>query len=396
MHNTAFPPSNPSLTARILQDPLNPFHCYRQLREQHPVYYSREFHSWFISRYEDVQNVINDPVLFSSEQSIRSRPKATRQNSNAARTLLWTDPPRHRQLRSLINLAFTPRTIANLAPRITEIVHAQLDQVTPYGEIDIVADLANPLPIIVIAELLGVPIQDQQQFKHWSDIIVSPARQEKKQAVIAMNNYFQSIVQQRRQQPEDDLISALLSAHIEGIYLTEAEILSFCRLLLVAGHETSTNLIGNALLTFAEHPHVFEELKDDLTLIPDAIEEVIRYRTPIQRLRRAATVDTELGGQMIKAGDIVSPILGSANRDEQRFVDAERFDLHRNPNRHIGFGHGIHFCIGSSLARLETRIALEVLLTRFTGMQRKPDSKLEHVASSFVYGVKSLPMTFEN
>ncbi|GCE31078.1 putative cytochrome P450 YjiB [Dictyobacter alpinus] len=396
MRNPVIPPSEQSLTAQILQDPLHPFACYRQLRAQYPVYYSHEFHSWFISRYNDVQNVINDPVIFSSEQSIRSRPKARQQHANAARTLLWTDPPRHRQLRSLINLAFTPRTISNLAPRITEIVHTQLDHVASQGQINIVTDLANPLPIIVIAELLGVPIQDQQQFKQWSDIIVSPARQEKKQAVIAMNSYFQTIVDQRRQQAKDDLISALLSAHIEGTYLTEAEILSFCRLLLVAGHETSTNLIGNALLTLDEHPQIMEELQADLTLIPDTIEEVIRYRTPIQRLRRAATVDTQLGGQVIKAGDIVSPILGSANRDEERFGHPEEFDIHRIPNRHIGFGHGIHFCIGSSLARLETRIALEVLLTRFKALRRKTDSELEHVASSFVYGVKSLPMTCEN
>ncbi|GCE09018.1 cytochrome P450 [Dictyobacter aurantiacus] len=384
--------SEPSLTAHILNDPLNPFPWYRVMRERYPVYYSREFHSWFITRYSDVQRVISDPLLFSSEQSIRARP--TNKIQPTTRPLLWTDPPRHRQLRSLINQAFTPRTIANLAPRITEIVHAHLDQVAARGQMDVVSDLANPLPIIVIAELLGIPIQDQQRFKHWSDIIVSPARQQKKQAVIEMNNYFQMVVDQRRQHAQDDLISALLSAHIEGTYLTDAEILSFCRLLLVAGHETSTNLIGNALLTFDEHPEAFEELQSRPELLPGAIEEVVRYRTPIQRLRRATTVDTQLGEHHIKAGEIVSPILGAANRDETQFSAPEVFDIHRNPNRHIGFGHGIHFCIGSSLARLETKIALEILLSRFTSLRRIPDVPLQHVTSSFVYGVKSLPMTF--
>ncbi|GLV54548.1 putative cytochrome P450 YjiB [Dictyobacter sp. S3.2.2.5] len=392
MSLTAAQSSEPSLTAHILKDPRNPFPWYREMRERYPVYYSHEFHSWFITRYSDVQRVISDPQLFSSEQSIRARPTSRIQTTT--RPLLWTDPPRHRQLRSLINQAFTPRTIANLAPRITEIVHSHLDQVALQGQMDVVSDLANPLPIIVIAELLGVPIQDQQRFKHWSDIIVSPARQQKKQAVIEMNTYFQMVVEQRRQHAQDDLISALLSAHIEGTYLTDAEILSFCRLLLVAGHETSTNLIGNALLTFDEHPEVIEELQARPDLLPGAIEEVIRYRTPIQRLRRAITVDTQLGEHRIKAGEIVSPVLGAANRDETQFSASETFNIHRSPNRHIGFGHGIHFCIGSSLARLETKIALDILLSRFASLRRIPDVPLQHVASSFVYGVNSLPMTF--
>ena len=394
MHETTAKASTISLTAHILQDPLNPFPWYRIMRENHPIYYSSEFHSWFVSRYGDVQSVIDDTATFSSEKSIWSRPGAD--PSKSTKTLLWTDPPRHRQLRTLINQAFTPRTIANLAPRISQIVHSHLDAIEAQGSLDIIKDLANPLPIIVIAELLGIPSQDQAQFKQWSDIIVGTARKQKKQAVIDMNGYFLTIVTQRRQQPQDDLISALLNAHIEGTYLTDAEILSFCRLLLVAGHETSTNLIGNALLTLDEHPETLAEVQRQPELIPGAIEEVIRYRTPIQRLRRAATVDIEMRGQLIKAGEIVSPILASANRDAEQFDAPEIFDIHRTPNRHSGFGHGIHYCIGSSLARLETRLALEALLTRFSNLKRVPNIPIEHVASSFVYGVKSLPMTFSS
>ena len=260
----------PSLAAHILREPLNPFPSYRQMRATSPVFYAPEFRSWFVTRYADVQRVVDDPVLFSSEQAIRSRAGEKR----SVPTLLWTDPPRHGQLRSLVSQAFNPRTIAALAPRITQIVHAHLDAVAPAGHMDIVRDLANPLPIIVIAELLGIPATDQAQFKHWSDLIVGTARQEKKQAVIEMNAYFLTIVARRRDQPQDDLISALLTAQIEGEHLSDAEILSFCRLLLVAGHETSTNLIGSALLTLDEYPEAMDELRADPSRIPAAVEAV--------------------------------------------------------------------------------------------------------------------------
>ncbi|MBV9615052.1 MAG: cytochrome P450, partial [Ktedonobacteraceae bacterium] len=265
-----------SLTAHLLKEPLHPFPWYRRMREQHPVYYSPEFNSWFIARYNDVQFVIANPELFSSQQTIRRR--SSSKEGKAVRTLLWADPPHHRQLRSLVSQAFTPRTIAGLAPRITEIAHAHLDVVARQGVMDIINDLANPLPIIVIAELLGISTRDRQQFKRWSDSIVSPRRLEKKQAVIEMNAYFLNIIAQRREQKQDDLISALLSAEIESVSLSDADLLNFCRLLLVAGHETSTNLIGNALLTFDEYPEVMDELRNDPRLIANAVEEVIRYR----------------------------------------------------------------------------------------------------------------------
>ena len=382
-----------SLTAHLLQDPLHPFSCYQVMREQYPIYYSPEFKSWFVSRYDDVQRVINDPELFSSQQTFRRR-RSLSEEGKTVRTLLWADPPHHRQLRSLVSQAFTPRTISSLVTRITQIAHAHLDTVAAQGTMDIINDLANPLPIIVIAELLGIPTQDRQQFKRWSDSIVSPAHLEKKQAVIAMNTYFLNIIAQRRQQQQDDLISALLNAQLDGASLSNAELLNFCRLLLVAGHETSTNLIGNALLTFDEYPEVMDELRAAPDLIPAAVEEVIRYRTPIQRLRRAATSDTNMRGYAIKAGEIVSPILGSANRDQEQFSQPDTFDIHRTPNRHMGFGHGIHFCIGAPLARMEAKIALEALLTRFTNIKRRKEFPLQPVASSFVYGVKSLPITF--
>ncbi len=373
-------------------DPLNPFPWYRQLREQHPVYYSAKFKSWLVARYSDVLRVVDDPELFSSQQTIRQRPGGSgRQN---APTLLWIDPPRHRQLRLLISQAFTPRTISRLAPRIYEIVDRQLEDVAQQGQMDAIRDLAYPLPIIVIMELLGISVQDQRQFKQWSDSIVSPARAEKKQAVREMNTYFLKVIEERRVKLQDDLISALLQVEVEGTRLSDGELLSFCRLLLVAGHETSTNLIGNALLTLTEYPETMDELQRAPALIPDAIEEVLRYRAPIQRLRRAATREARLGDCTIKAGEIVAPLLGSANRDERQFHEPDVFDIHRTPQRQIAFGHGIHYCIGTSLARLETRIALEVLLGRFAEIQRVETLPLEPITSAFVYGVKALPLRF--
>ncbi len=392
-----------SLTAQLLQEPLNPFPTYRLLRAQAPIYYSPEFHSWFITRHQDVQYVIDHPELFSSQQTIRPRAQSqSSQSSTSAPTLLWIDPPLHRQLRALISQAFTPRAIDNLTSRIQRIVDSQLDHIATHSihtttihqntTFDIIEDLANPLPIIVIAELLGIPPTDQHHFKHWSDTIVSPAREAKKQAVRHMNDYFLRIIEQRRQHPQDDLISALLAAHLNHRYLSTAEILSFCRLLLVAGHETSTNLIGSTLLSLHENPSMLQQLYAQPTLIPATIEEVIRFRTPIQRLRRATTNDTTIAGTTIKAGEIVSPILGSANHDETVFAHPESFDIHRAPNRHLGFGHGIHFCPGAPLARLETKIALESLLARFPNLHLDPTIPLQPVKSSFVYGIQNLPM----
>jgi len=227
-----------------------------------------------------------------------------------------------------------------------------------------------------------------------SDIIVSPVQHEKKRAVQEMNAYFLTIVNRRRQCPQNDLISALLATQIDDVHLSEIELLNFCRLLLVAGHETSTNLIGNALFTLLENPAVIEELRTDPALLPAAIEEVARYRSPIQRVRRATTRDVEIAGFTLKVGSIVSPLLGSANRDDSVFAQPDVFDIHRTPNRHLAFGHGIHYCIGTSLARLETRVTLEALLTRLRDLQRITNCPLQPITSAFVYGVRSLPVTF--
>ncbi|HEY4386592.1 MAG TPA: cytochrome P450 [Ktedonobacteraceae bacterium] len=397
-------PAHQGFTFRKLAP--NPFPHYRQMREQHPVAYSQESKAWEVFRYDDIQIIVNNPTLFSSEQVITNEAIAERrrkrreqgfdEDEEFGRSLINADPPRHRQLRSLITQAFTPRTIAQLAPRISDIVHEQLDKIADNGAMDVIADLSYPLPVTVIAEMLGIPSTDRAQFKRWSDAVISDEEDEAIAAGHEMNRYFKGILEQRRKQSGTDLISELIATDIEGEKLTEPELLSFCVLLLVAGNITTTNLIGNAILCFDEHPEVMDEIRAEPALLPGAIEEVLRYRSPVQLLIRAVTRDTVLGGQQLKAGDLVLPNLGSANRDETQFPDPDRFDIHRNPNRHVAFGHGIHFCIGAPLARLEAKIALEIMLARFDNIKRDTSIPMEPVPSTFIYSVKNLPITFRN
>lgn len=373
---------------------LNPFPWYRSMLAAHPVYYDQENDFWQVFGYEDTQRILTDPATFSSEVAQRTMTEEERKNASEP-SILGLDPPRHRQLRSLISQAFTPRTVAQLTPRIAEIVNERLDLVVSARRMDVIADLAYPLPVIVIAELLGVPAQDRDRFKHWSDTIVSTQREEAIQAVKEMNGYFKVVTNERRKHPKDDLISALLAAQVDGEHLTEGELLSFYVLLLVAGNETTTNLIGNAFLCFDEHPEAMDQLRADPTLIPSAIEEVLRYRSPVQRLIRITTQDTTLGGHKIKAGQLVAPWIGSANRDEAQFPRAEVFDIRRTPNRHVAFGHGIHFCIGAPLSRLEGKIALETIFRRFKQIERDKTIALERIpAASAFFGVRQLPIEF--
>lgn len=391
---------------RLFETSLNPFPEYRIMRETDPVSYDEERRWWELFRYQDVQRIITDYATFSSEQVMKERdmPRRPRsehanQDSNEqdrgefAPTLINLDPPRHKQLRSIITQAFTPRAVTRMTPRITTIVHEQLDTVASTGRMDVIEDLSYPLPVIVIAEMLGIPSQQRAQFKRWSDDLLSRDEKQQGQTIKEMNSYFRSVIAERRVEPRDDLISALVAAQVDGEKLTEPELLSFCVLLLIAGNVTTTNLIGNAFLCFDDHPEVMDELRAEPSLIPGAIEEVLRYLSPVQRLIRAAAVDTVIGDKQIKAGQLVIPCLGSANRDEAQFPDPDVFDIRRTPNHHVAFGHSIHFCIGAPLARLETRIALEVMLQRFSEIKRAREVPLETVGGFL--GVKSLPITFK-
>ena len=373
------------MSVDTLDPRLNPFPEYKAMRESHPVHFNEMIQMWDIFRYDDVQRVLTDAATFSSE-FIRGGPFST--------SLISMDPPRHRQLRNIVTQAFTPRTIAQLAPRITEIVNNLLDAVQDKGTMDVIDDFAYPLPVTVIAELIGIPTEDLDRFRRWSNTLVSMSMVTGFDPQTEMGEYFRNMFEQRRKEPKNDLISALIAAQIDGDHLSITELLGFCFLLLVAGNETTTNLIGNAFLCFHNHPGSWEQLQAEPALIPSAIEEVVRYLSPVQSMFRVSTADAIIGDQKIPAGGRVLPWIGSANRDETQFPNADTFDMRRTPNRHIAFGHGIHFCIGAPLARLEAKIAFETMTQRLTNITLIPDAALERTNSFFLYGVQHFPVRF--
>ncbi len=362
----------------------NPFAWYAKMRQESPVYYDAEAQSWMVFRYDDVKTV------FANWQQFSSKVPHPPEQTDFTQSLNFTDPPKHRSLRSLVAKVFTADRIEALAPRITQLTHELIDQVQDQHCMDFVHDLATPLPVIVIAEILGVPVADRADFKHWSDgiVVLEPT------ALTAMANYFRQLLEERRKHPGKDLISDLIAAHEAGETLTAQELVDFCIVLLVGGNETTTNLLGNAILCFHEYPDAFARLKREPDLLPLAIEEVLRYRTSIQGMERFTKVETQLGGQTIPAGQKVTVWMGSANRDETKFDRAEQFIVDRNPNPHVAFGHGIHFCLGAPLARLEAAIVLRAVLERLPNLRIDPTAKLEFIPTTSVHGVKSLPVLF--
>ncbi|MFC9334303.1 cytochrome P450 [Arthrobacter sp. NPDC057009] len=379
------------------ESPLNPFPHYERMRASAPVFHDEESGSWHVFRYDDVQRVLSDHGTFSSRMG-GDDPSETGQLFAAS--LITADPPRHRQLRSLVTQAFTPKAVEALAPRISALTGELLYAMAPKGSADLIDELAYPLPVIVIAELMGIPAEDRDRFKHWSDVIVSQTQTgdqtgDHSSTNREMTEYFLALIEHRRRNPGSDLISNLLEAEIEGQKLSVPELLGFCALLLVAGNETTTNLIGNAVLCFTEGAETMERLRAQPALLPQAIEEVLRYRSPVQSMYRVTAAETELGGCQVPAGAPLVAWIGSANRDERQFQHPEQFDMDRTPNRHLAFGHGIHFCLGAPLARLEARTALQGILQRLPGLALAPGAHLERMDSTIVYGVKELPVTWQ-
>ncbi|WCK54914.1 cytochrome P450 [Aneurinibacillus sp. Ricciae_BoGa-3] len=376
---------------------LNPFPVYNRLRQQTPVRFDENRSSWDVFRYDDVHRILKDPATFSSRRSLDVRNRET---------ILTMDPPRHNQLRAIVNKAFTPKVVSDLTPHITSIANDLLDAVQASGKMDMVHDFAVPLPVIVIAELLGVPREDRKLFKEWSDILVKGPEDntdegfnevlaEKEKASDELADYFSKIIGQRREQPQEDLISILLSAEVEGQKLGHEEILGFAILLLAAGNETTTNLITNAVRRLTEDQDLQRQLRQDPDLITSFIEEVLRFYPPVQAIGRVATADVEIGGKQIKAGDQVVTWVASANRDEDKFPDPETFIVDRKPNAHLAFGFGIHFCLGAPLARLEGQIAIRTIVQRMKEIQFIEGTDLAYIQSPFVYGVKQFPIRFK-
>jgi cytochrome P450 len=376
----------------------NPYPYYAYLRQHAPAYQIESLGFWALSRYDDVDFVLKNPKLFSSATLTRTLIEDLEPVPEVP-SMVSSDPPEHTRLRKLVNKAFTPRIIRSLGPRIREIAQDLLNRVAGHKAFDLVRDLSIPLPVIVIAEMLGVEPDQRETFKHWSDDIVMAtnrtytAEDERRirQSIAEFRAYFQETIAARRKEPREDLTTALVQAEEERQVLTASEVLSLLTLLLLAGNETTTNLIGNMMLALCEHPDQLAKVRADRSLITNAVEETLRYDGPVQGLPRQATEDVEIAETTIPAGALVFPLFASANRDEHKFPEPDRFDITRNTDGHLAFGFGIHYCLGAQLARLEATIAFEELFVRFPSLSRQ-DETVTRVDSFFLRGLKTFPL----
>ncbi|GCE21723.1 cytochrome P450 [Dictyobacter kobayashii] len=380
-----------------IEQTLQAFNWFTAMRSSQPVYYDEQSHIWHVFGYEDVKQALTDPTHFSSEDV-----PGFSEDTFLQGTVVAKDPPAHRKLRNLVNQAFTPRAVNHLSDRVTQIAQELLDEVLPTGKMDVAKDIAFPFPAKVIAELLGVPAEDWDIFRRWAGGEDGNTRPESPEQAMQMRHtmeqqmyaYFARLLEERRRSPREDLISSLSVAEIDGERLSENELVSFCILLLAAGQETTKNLIANAMYCFTEYPELQERLRQDPALMSTTIEEVLRFLPPVWFTFRRTASDVELGGKTIPANSIVLVWNASANRDPEQFPEPDRFDMQREPNRHFTFGHGIHFCIGAPLARLEARILLPMMLEQLKDIKRVPDVPIK-VNAGIVYVIQSLPITFQ-
>ncbi|MFD3787250.1 cytochrome P450 [Streptomyces cyaneofuscatus] len=356
------------------QDPTEElFSWFRTKLDTTPVYRDEE-KGWQVFGYDDIARILADTTTFSSDTARAFNPPQPDLDFFDMGNLVTTDPPRHRQLRSLINSGFTPRAVAGLTPMIERITHTLLDAVDGKDRFDLIDSVAYALPITVICELLGLPMEDEPLFRVWGEALgtvdaatVPPdqLRDEVAPAVRDMNAYLMDQVRRRRKHPTDDVISKLANAEVDGKHLEDGEIVGITGLTMFAGHATTMALIANAVLLFDRHPEAGAAVRADRSLLRNAAEEVLRLRPPFPRLARVVTADTEIGGHKIASGELVTPWIGAGNRDASRFPDPDRFDIHRHTGSSLVFGQGVHFCLGAPLARLEGRIALDILMDRY-------------------------------
>ena len=373
------------------------------LRSEAPVYFHPEANGagfWCITRYDDLRTVSHEWEVFSNEWGITLHEATEEQLVEQRMMMLQMDPPRHTRLRLLVNKGFTPRMVERLHDRVREIAKDIVHSVAAEGECDFVVDVAAELPLQVIAELMGVPASDRHQIFEWSNQLIGSEDPEynvspelAREAAIAMFGYANELAAYKRANPSDDIVSVLLQAEVDGERLSDLEFDLFFELLAVAGNETTRNLISHGMLALIEHPEQRQLLLDDPGLIPNAVEEMLRYASPVMYMRRTARTDFELRGETIAEGDKVALWYIAANHDPAVFPDPHRFDITRNPNEHEAFGGGgPHFCLGSHLAKLEIRVMFEELLARIPSMELAGD--VERLRSNFINGIKHMPVRF--
>ncbi|MCH2170299.1 cytochrome P450 [Myxococcota bacterium] len=359
---------------------LDPYATWRRLHETDPMFYSRGFGAYFATGYDDVAAMLKSSAFTADRRetaAFRMMNWFNRKEPDfqgfMVRNLLMLDGPDHRRLRGLVGKAFTPRRVQALRPHLEEVAEDLLDEAASRGHLELISEFAYPFPVIAIAELLGVPSEDRERFRRWTADLVqvldplqgTRGAQPMRQATRELYAYFAGMLAERRVEPRDDLMSAMLQAEEGGVQLEDGDLQALCTLLLVAGHETTANLIGNAVAALLLHPEQRRRLQEDPSLLPTAVDEFLRYDSPVQFTDRAVLEDCEFGGKVLRRGQIVGLVLAAANRDPKRFADPDVLDVGRDPNPHLALSHGTHFCLGAQLARMEAEIAVGALLRRF-------------------------------
>ncbi|MBI2761047.1 MAG: cytochrome P450 [Chloroflexi bacterium] len=380
---------------------------WRLLRRKAPVFWNEgtpEFPGfWCMTKYDDVMTVSRDPATFISGKGITLNLHPDFNDPAFGRMMIMTDPPRHVRMRRLVNKGFTPRMVAQMEPHVRTITTSIIDEIAAKGSCDFVTEVAARLPLAVICGMMGVPRQDWDLMFSLTNRTLGPddpeyqttpgdPNQTSQLAVMEMMSYYARMVLERREQVQDDLVSVLVGSDIDGEKLTDEELLYFCFLLIVAGNETTRNATSGGMLALIEHPHERARLRADAALMPSAIEEILRYTSPVMHMARLCVRDTVIRGQPIKANDKVVMWYPSANRDEDVFAEPDRFDISRTPNDHLAFGIGEHFCLGAGLARLELRVMFEELLKRAPDMELA--GQVERLRSNFIGGIKHMPVRF--
>ena len=402
-------PFDPSLSLFQLLDPavhVDPYPFYRRLREEAPVMWDPFMHTWVVTRYDDVLTVLHhfsaDRTPDPAKMAALGLPSLGPVADLMARQMLFLDAPAHTRLRKLCMSAFTPRRVDAMEGKIHEIAHRLIDNHVVAGHIELISDFAEPFPAIVTAGLLGVPLEHHRQLKLWSATFAemlgnfqhNPDRiHGVLRCVDDMTGYFRDAVREQERRPREGLIRSLMDAEVDGQRLSEEEVIANTIVTMVGGQETTTNLIGNGILTLIRQPEKLAQLRDDPAIIGAAVEELLRYETPSQHTARIAPEDREIGGKLIRKGEAVMAIMAAANRDPARFPDPDALDLTRGDNRHLAFGWAAHFCFGAALARMEGRIAYSALLSRLADLRVTTDT-LEWRTNSGLRGLKALPLAF--